>query len=706
MSALASTKQIFSFIVNRHQEIFRYAFIALIIFVIGSLFPQYGKFKYEYELGKPWKYETLLAPYDFGIEKSEGEIQKERKDLIDKFVPYYRLDTTVAKKNLAEFHKNYQENWSKFSGLNPMYTAHDSAMYLVKGIEILKSLYKKGIILVNDAHKGDPTRLINVLSNGNVAEKKRLSELFTVREANETIEQDVEQYPKPIQDLLTNLIRLSIDYNIQFDEETTNRFLNESLEQISLTRGGVMAGEKIIMQGDIVTESKYQVINSLKNSETQRSIGKQKSFRIKLGNWLLSALVIVILVIFIRAFTPEAFKSNQKLMFILLLITAMILIVSSLVQSQQISVLYAIPLCIVPIILRTFFGARLALHVHLALVLLVSFIVPLGIEFTLIQLLAGMVAIFTTIKAYYWSQFFASNAYILVTYLVGFLATTLIQGGDLGSNQLTTMGMLTLNVLLTLLAYPLIPVFEKLLGFVSEITLLELSDINKPLLKDLAIKAPGTFQHSLAVANLSEAAAYEVGANSLLSKVGALYHDVGKMQHPTYFIENQRAGINPHDDLPYEESAAIIIGHVKLGVEMAKKHKLPDIIIDFIRTHHGTTRVQYFYQSFIKNFPEKRVNDRMFRYPGPSPYSKETAIVMMADTCEAASRSLKDPTNEDIEELVERLVQNKIEQDQFNNAEITFKEISTVKKVIKKMLVSMYHARIAYPKSKTETGVI
>jgi putative nucleotidyltransferase with HDIG domain len=233
---------------------------------------------------------------------------------------------------------------------------------------------------------------------------------------------------------------------------------------------------------------------------------------------------------------------------------------------------------------------------------------------------------------------------------------------------------------------------------------MEYSDINKPLLKELSLKAPGTFHHSLSVANLAEAAAYEIGANSMLVKVGALYHDIGKMENPLYFIENQKGDINPHDDLPYDESARIIVNHVKRGIEIAKKHKIPDILIDFIRTHHGTTRVEYFYQSFLKNFPERKVDEGIFRYPGPRPYSRETAVLMMADSCEAASRSLKNPSNEDIDNLVETLVNSKIEQDQFINCDITFKDINTIKKVLKKMLNSMYHVRVAYPDEKMSNG--
>jgi cyclic-di-AMP phosphodiesterase PgpH len=354
--------------------------------------------------------------------------------------------------------------------------------------------------------------------------------------------------------------------------------------------------------------------------------------------------------------------------------------------------------CIVPIIVRTFFGTANALYTHLAIMMLASFVIPLGNDFIVLNMLAGMVAIFYNIKNNYWSQFFLSNGLILVTYLLGYIAMSVSNEGSFATVNYQNFGWLSLNILLTLLAYPFIPMLEKAFGFVSEITLLELSDINKPLLKELSIKAPGTFQHSLQVANLAEAAAYEIGANAMLAKTGALYHDIGKTLNPTYFIENQSSEVNPHDELTFEESARIIVSHVADGIELAKKYKLPDIIIDFIRTHHGSSRVEFFYQSFLKNFPDEAIDEKLFSYPGPLPYSKETAIVMMSDTVEAAARSLKNPTRDMLDELVEKLIAFKISQNQFINSDITFKEINVVKKILKKMLHSIYHARVEYPK--------
>jgi hypothetical protein len=340
----------------------------------------------------------------------------------------------------------------------------------------------------------------------------------------------------------------------------------------------------------------------------------------------------------------------------------------------------------------------MAVTSHIAVMLLSAFIVPHGLNWIFIQFIAGMVSIFNNKNARYWSQFFTSSALLLLTYLLGYFGVSLIMTGSFDKIVLLNFGWLTVAAFLTLLSYPLIPIFERLFGFVSDITLVELSDLNRPLLKKLFTEAPGTFQHSLQVANIAEAAAEEIGANSLLVKVGGLYHDIGKMKNPGFFIENQ-SGYNPHDELRFDESASIIIAHVPDGVEMAKKFRLPGVIIDFIRTHHGTTRVEYFYRSFLKAHPENEVEEAQFQYPGPLPFSKETAILMMADGIEASARSLKQPTEEDVNNLVDRIVSHLMERQQFVNSPITFKEITICKQVFKKMLASIHHIRIAYPEA-------
>lgn len=692
--------------VNRHQDIIRYALILVAVLVISFFFPKAGKFKYEFEQGKPWKYDNLIAPFNFGIQKTADELKEEKATLLKDFSPYYHLDTLVYKDKKAAFINNFNSQFGSLEkpAKHSRKNARDSVEYLNTGLSIINQLYYKGIINLEENHtETGKDRPIILLKKDNLAEKHTTGEFYTLDDAFNFMHRTIEAKKEINADFLVPLLEDAIAYNIFFDASTTKKYQDELLENISLNRGMVQRGEMIIQKGSIITPEKYQVLMSYRQEDAKRTIGDQKAIIIFWGNFLLTSLILIIFTFFVKAFSPEVFHNNNKLVFVLLLISLMIILISTLVKSQ-VNVLYAVPFCIVPIVLRNFFGASLALHAHITLVLLSSFIVPFGIEYSFLQMMAGMVAIFTTIRAYYWSQFFISNAFILITYLVGYFAISILQGGSFEGINYNNMGLLGLNVLLTLLAYPLIPIFERVFGFVSELTLMEYSDINKPLLKELSLKAPGTFNHSLSVANLAEAAAYEIGANSMLVKVGALYHDIGKMENPLYFIENQKGDINPHDDLPYDESARIIVNHVKRGIEIAKKHKIPDILIDFIRTHHGTTRVEYFYQSFLKNFPDRKVDEGIFRYPGPRPYSRETAVLMMADSCEAASRSLKNPSNEDIENLVETLVNSKIDQDQFINCDITFKDINTIKKVLKKMLNSMYHVRVAYPDEKMSNG--
>ena len=408
-----------------------------------------------------------------------------------------------------------------------------------------------------------------------------------------------------------------------------------------------------------------------------------------------------ILMAYLYLYQPQIFGSNRNIIYILTIIVGFIYLIGWINELNQ-SIFtelstYVIPVCIIPIVIRAFFDSRTAIFTTVSVILITGYIVPNSFEYVVLNFIACFFAIFSTRNLHYLSQFYQTAVIILITYFLGYFGTILIHNGSIEEIDYTIFGWFTLNALLTLLAFPLISIFEKIFGLVSEITIFELSDLNKPLLKQLSLKAPGTFQHSLQVSNLAEAAASEIGANPLLTRVGALYHDVGKIYNPTYFIENQITGINPHNELNFEDSAKIIIDHVIKGIELAKSHKLPDIIIDFIRTHHGDTRVEYFYQSYLKNYPDKEINEAKFKYPGPIPFSKETACLMMADSVEAASRSLKNPSEEDINKLVDGIVEFKVSKDQFINCDITFRDITKVKKLFKKMLKSIYHVRISYP---------
>jgi cyclic-di-AMP phosphodiesterase PgpH len=404
-----------------------------------------------------------------------------------------------------------------------------------------------------------------------------------------------------------------------------------------------------------------------------------------------------VLIAFLAFFRNEIFLDNAKIIFILMLIVLQVLMARFSTGTATFNI-YLLPFCVLPIITRAFYDTRIALFVHLVTVLIISFMAPNRFEFAFIQLLGGMVAIFSIVNMRNRSQIFISSAIIFITYSVAFIGITIIQEGGRDVIRLDDFAWFGISALLTLFSYPLIFVFEKIFGFTSDVSLLELSDTNGKLLRELALRAPGTFQHSLQVANLAEEAIYTIGGNALLVRTGALYHDIGKMEMPMYFIENQANGMNPHDEMSFDESAAMIISHVIKGIEIAKKNNLPEPIIDFIRTHHGTTITAFFYRSFQNAFPEETIDESKFHYPGPIPFSKETAVLMMADSVEAASRSLKKYDAESIDSLVEKIINSQIEQNQFMNADITFKDINTLKKIFKKKLMNMYHVRVEYPR--------
>ncbi len=374
----------------------------------------------------------------------------------------------------------------------------------------------------------------------------------------------------------------------------------------------------------------------------------------------------------------------------------MVLVASTTFKFNLVSI-YLLPFAILPIILKTFYDSRLALFIHIITILLIGFFAPNSFEFVFLNVVAGMVAIISLTNVYRRSKLVVTSLYVIAAYSVIYLGIALVQEGNLASIEWKYFRLFGVNGILVMISYPLIYMFEKTFGFMSDATLMELSDTNQPLLRKLAEVAPGTFQHSLQVANLAEDAVFQVGGNPLLVRAGALYHDIGKMEEPLYYIENQTSSINPHDNLEFEQSARIIIDHVRKGVDLAKKNKLPEAIIDFIRTHHGTTTVQYFYRSYLRKYPEADVDVRKFSYPGPRPGSRETAIVMMADSVEAASRSLKEITENTLDKLVDSIIGNQMREEQYNDAQITFKEITTIREVFKRRLRNIYHARISYP---------
>jgi putative nucleotidyltransferase with HDIG domain len=482
--------------------------------------------------------------------------------------------------------------------------------------------------------------------------------------------------------------------NLVLDKDFTQRTLDEELGKVSTVRGSISKETLIISKGEIVEGDKFKILQSLE-SEYESQVWSDANYNWILGAYtMLVALALLMLLLFLRKYRNTVFENNTKVTFIFFNIILMV-VLTTLVVNYDSNYIYVVPLCILPLVLKAFFDARLGLFAHVITVLLLGFVVPNNYEYMFLQIIAGIVTILTVSELYKRANLFISVGQITLVYIVAYFAFFVIHEGSIDTLNWETFLLFVLCGLATLFVQPLIYAYEKLFGLVSDVSLLELSDTNTKLLKELSNRAPGTFHHSLNVANLAEAAANEIEANAMLARVGALYHDIGKMNNPTFFTENQSTGINPHDELSSRESTDIIVNHVIEGIEIAKKYNLPDRVIDFIRTHHGTSVVYYFYNK-ERNLDEN-VNSEDFMYPGPRPFSKETAILMMCDSVEAASKSLKEPSSTKIDGLVENIINKQIENNQFLNADITFKEIQSIKKVLKHKLANIYHLRIEYP---------
>ena len=679
-------KSILTSFAKNQSFIFKLFLFILSTVLIIYLLPKGGQFKYNFQKGKPWQYENLYAPFSFTIKKSKAEIEEEKEYLREELIPYFEVDTakvTAVKTLFNNFYK--QKDSIDFANQKDLKIKD-------VGLRILDNLYSYG--LIGENYSFDSNKLI-YLKNGNEIQELSYRQLVYLGEIDRIIKNNVKEYLILDAELfLTELITSIVIPNVTLNSELTASIIKSKIESINPNRGVIDRGSRIIAKGEVVEGNKFQILSSYKAVFESQIWSKSNFYWLLLGYSLLISLVFLMLFLFLKNYRLEIYNNNTKVTFILFNIIVMIFL-TTLVVKYDAKLVYITPLCILPLVLKTFFDARLGLFVHVLTILLLGFIVPNSFEFLFLQTIAGMVTILTVSELYKRANLFISVGQITFIYVLGYFAFFIIQEGNIELIQWDYFGYFVLCGLLTLFSFPLIYIYEKMFGLVSDVSLLELSDTNSKLLKELSNKAPGTFHHSLNVANLAEAAANEIGANAMLTRVGALYHDIGKMVNPTYFTENQMSSINSHDELDPKESANIIIDHVIIGIEIAKKNKLPDRIIDFIRTHHGTRLVYYFYSK--ENEKSGIASKEDFSYPGPTPFSKETAILMMADSVEAASKSLKEPTSSMLDEFVEKIIDSQLNQGQFLNANITLKEIQRIKKVLKKKLNNMYHLRIEYP---------
>jgi len=664
--------------------------MVLSVLIITAFLPKQPRFRYEFEKGEIWKSKDLISPFNFAILKTNPQVDTDKKDALNNVLPIYTINkyliNDVEEAYLNEFDVKWRSN---------ALPENDKEQYKQASFKLLKSIYEKGIIAINAKHqKGSKNYDLSLLDN-NISKAISSQDVYTVQSALDYFRDKFQSVNLKEKEMVVNLVEDHLQPNIIFNEKLTAIVQDNAINSLSTTRGMVQKGELIIAKNNVIDDEIYQKLQSFKEIYEAQSKTIGDSSLVYFGQILLVGFNVCLLMVFLHLFRKDIFADNRQLSLILLVTTSMLLALSWAIKLNLPS-LYYIPFCIVPIIIRILFDTRLALYLHLLVILIAGFFVPNSFEFVFYQTTAGMVAIYSIRNLVKREQLLLSALFILSAYFISFVGIALLREGAIGQIEWINFVPFIVSVLLSLLAYPLIYAFERVFGITSDVALIELTNTNNKLLRELAFKAPGTFQHSLQVANLAEAAIFKIGGNSLLVRAGALYHDIGKIENPQYFIENQNTGVSPHDKLPYEQSAQIIIKHVHKGIEITRRHQLPESVIDFIRTHHGNTRVDYFYQSFLKNSPEKFVDENIFRYPGPIPFSKETGVLMLADSVEAASRSLKNPDAQSINDLVERIIDYKLEQNQLDNCDITLKDLETIKLIFKTMLMSIYHVRIDY----------
>jgi cyclic-di-AMP phosphodiesterase PgpH len=680
---------------QQHAPILYKLFIFLVaILIIVQLFPKMPRFGYDYQMGSPWKYEDLIAPVDFAIHKSQEELDREKEWLLKEFKPFFSVDDSIIDRQQRYFSTAFNDVIDEMpAGLSRSFN-HQRVFLL--GTHLLDSIFHRGIIFLDNTFINEPGDFAIRLIEGRVATERKIQDFFSISSASLYIEKQTDHLDAQIMRMLRGLLQNSLVHNVYYDEALTKRVRETELQAITPTQGMVQQGEKIISRGEIVSIEKAKIIESYKLAYMKIAGELSGRYVLYAGQFLLVSISMVVLILFLFVFRKDVFANNRRIFLILLTIIIMMSL-TSFVLRYNVNFLYLIPVCIVPVVIRAFFDNRLALYVHINTIILIGFLIPRSFEFVFLQFIAGIIAILSMVSLRRRSQLFSTVVLIFVTYAAVYIGLSLAHGGNWSALVWIDFLYFSIAAILTLFAYPLIFLFERLFGMPTDFSLLELSDTNNPLLRKLAMVAPGTFQHSMQVANLAEEAIFSIGGNALLTRTGALYHDIGKMESAMFFTENQTSGYNPHDEISYKESANIIIDHVINGIEMARKNNLPEYIIDFIRTHHGTTTARYFYTMYLKDNPGNIADMGDFVYPGPKPFSKETAIVMMADSVEAASRSLGKSDEDQISKLVDRIIDRQIEENQFERAPITFSDITRIKKIFKDRLLNIYHVRIAYP---------
>lgn len=659
--------------------------------VIVYFLPRDGKFNYQFDINKPWKYGQLIATFDFPIYKSDKVVKHEQDSILATFEPFYDLDKSAESKALGKLKTDYQSSLHKIVPVNYMHYIQEK----------ISEIYQAGILTTEAINqlKKDSVKAI-MLIDEKLAHQRNTDQLFSAKKAyTYLLTADTVHYSAKL--LQQCSLNEYLSSNLTYDKVRTETAKKEALENYSWANGIVLSGQKIVDRGEIVNQETYNILVSLRKESIQRSESIGQKQLILAGQILFVGIIMLYFMLYIELFRKDYYGRTGSISLLFSLIMFYCVITAIMVANNILNI-YIVPYAMLPIIIRVFLDSRTAFITQVATILICSICLRYPHEFILLQLTAGLVAIFSLRELSQRSQLFRTAFLVILAYAAIYFAFELITENDLSKLNGRMYIYFIINGMLLLFTYPLLFLLEKTFGFTSNVTLVELSNINNPLLRKLSETVPGTFQHSMQVANLAAEAAIRIGAKSQLVRTGALYHDIGKMTNPVFFTENQSGGFNPHKDLSYEQSAQVIISHVTAGVELAEKNNLPKVIIDFITTHHGRGKTKFFYISWKNEHPGQEPDEKLFTYPGPNPFTRETAILMMADGVEATSRSLPEYTEESINNIVDKIIDSQLAEGYFKECPITFKDIATVKSVFKEKLMTMYHTRISYPELKKE----
>lgn len=679
----------FSEDITWHDLLIRISLVLVSVLLIVWAMPRDGQMILKAEKGQPWRHQDLVAPFDFPIYKSDAAIQAERDSIMREYEPYFGFDAEVGARMQSKFTQDFAEG---IPGL--------TSDYISIIANRLHQIYEQGIMNTTQYNElaKDTMRTIRVVT-GKQAVSERIVKIFSPKSAYEQLFQD--PLLSPHRALLQRCnLNDYITPNLIYEKERSESSLRNLQESIPLASGIALRGQKIVDRGQIVDEKIYRTIESFNKEMEQQQADKSKLSTKMVGDTLVVLVLICCFTIYLTLFRKDYFERWRSIMMLYSMIVVFSVLALTMV-SHSILHVYLLPFAMVPIFIRVFMDSRTAFMTHTITVLIVACALQHPLDFIIIEEVAGFAAIFTLRELSSRSQLFKTAIIVTLCTMAANLGLDWKFGSALTAIDYSEYNYLMVNGALLFCSYPLLYLIEKLFGFTSNITLIELSDMSKDLLRRMSEVAPGTFQHSIQVGNLAAEIANKIGAKAQLVRTGALYHDIGKIQNPIYFTENQ-SGINPHENLSYIDSAQVIISHVTDGLKLADKHNLPDVIKDFIATHHGQGKAKYFYVKYKNEHPDEDIDDLLFTYPGPNPFTREQAILMMADAVEAASRSLPTYTEQSIRELVNRILDSQEADGFFRDCPITYRDIQYAKTVLIEKLKTIYHTRISYPKLKEE----